>query len=101
MVNPAPPIDRPVTVSGALPVFLTVTACEGDTVFVVTLPNDRPVAAAGVVVTAGDVAAATVTVWSANCSCSMFQSVSVPSPLGTAPGAGGADVVSATVIEPF
>ena len=47
MLKPAPEIDRPETVSGPLPVLRTVTVCDADTVFVVTLPNDRPVALPG------------------------------------------------------
>ena len=53
---------RLLTVSRPLPVFATVTVFAGDVVPTLTPPNARPAAADGVVVTAGAVAAATVTV---------------------------------------
>ena len=61
IVKSVPAIVRLLTVSGALPVLLTVTVCEADTVFTFWLANVSPVAAAGVVVTAGATAVATAT----------------------------------------
>src|SRR6267142_6434454 len=81
IVKSVPAIERLLIVSGALPVFWTVTVCEADTVFTFWLANVSPVAAEGAVVTAGAVAAVPLTSTSANWSCSMFQSVSIPSPV--------------------
>jgi hypothetical protein len=57
-----PAIVRPLMLSGPLPELDTVTACEADVVFTVRAANARPAAADGAVLTAGAVAAATVTV---------------------------------------
>jgi hypothetical protein len=98
----SPAIDRLLIVSGAVPLFSTVTDCAAEVEPTLVFANSRVVADDGVVVTDGAATAAVVLmVPSVNCSCSMFQRMSQPSPFGASwmPTV-IADLGSQTVIEP-
>jgi hypothetical protein len=95
--------------SGALPVLLTVTVRAAAVVLVVWFPNATPAAAVGLVVTAGSRRGADADELTANCSRSIRQRMSQPSPftaswIAAAPPAAAAaasatDAISQTVID--